>query len=267
MQTSLKYSLEELSFDTLFDGKVVLYQPKKGYRFSVDAPLLTWFASPDKTISRCADLGCGCGVIGISLLAAQKAHRVVGVEIQPKLASLSLCNAEKNKVAQQFKVVTGSATHPHKLLIEKQFELVVSNPPFWPTDTGRLPPDEERRIARHEISITLNELVQTAQNLLHPKRGRFCIAFPAMRLEILMRAIASTGLNATRALFVHPRPDSSAELVLLEARWGRAGQLKIAPPLHLRNPDGSSSEAAKEILSGRFCPSLQTMQDVRTATK
>jgi tRNA1Val (adenine37-N6)-methyltransferase len=268
MKNGSKYSTEELSFDTLFDGRVVLYQPRKGYRFSVDSPLLTWFSGDDRRCAdRCADLGSGCGIIGISLLVAQMARHVVGVEIQPRLADLSIKNARANAVESQLQVLNANITALQHALPSKQFDLVVSNPPFWPVDTGRLPPDEERRIARHEISITLAELVQAAQRLLHPRRGRFCIAFPAIRLEILLSAIAEAHLHTTRIVFVHPTPDSSAELVLLEARSGRAGQLKIAPPLYLKNSDNSNSQIASEILSGAFCDSLRTLADVRTASR
>ncbi|MBN2340793.1 MAG: methyltransferase [Deltaproteobacteria bacterium] len=267
MNNTQKYSSEELTPDTLFEGKVVLYQPKKGYRFSVDAPLLTWFSCVEKPIQYCADLGCGCGVIGISLLVAQQVKNVVAIEIQPKLAALSEYNAIANGVATQFTSIHASVTAPHAQLPEKKFELVVSNPPFWPSDNGRLPPDEERRIARHEISITVDEVVQSAKRLLHPKKGRFCIAFPAMRLETLLKSISNAGLNATRAVFIHPHINSIAELVLLEARCGRSGQLKIAPPLYLKDAQGNNSADATEILSGRFCPPLQRIEDIRTATR
>ena len=268
MKNGAKYSIEELSFDTLFNGRVVLYQPRKGYRFSVDSPLLTWFSGDDnRCADQCADLGSGCGVIGISLLVARMARQVVGVEIQPQLADLSEKNARANAVEDQLNVLNADITDLQCFLPSKQFDLVVSNPPFWPVDTGRLPPDEERRIARHEISITLTALIRAAKRLLHPKRGRFCIAFPAIRLEMLFSAIAEAHLHTTRVVFVHPNPESPAELVLLEARSGRAGQLKIAPPLYLKNSDNSNSEIANDILSGTFCDSLRTLEDLRAVSR
>ena len=107
MKQGAKYSRDELSLDALYDGRIVLFQPKKGYRFSVDSPLLTWFCGTDKIVESCADLGCGCGVIGISLLVAQKVRNVVGVEIQPRLASLSIENAAANGIDDRIEVVTG----------------------------------------------------------------------------------------------------------------------------------------------------------------
>lgn len=267
MQNSLKYSTNELSFDTFFEGKVTLYQPKKGYRFSVDAPILTWFACNDKIAQNCADLGCGCGVIGISLLVAQQVKHVVGVEIQPKLADLSVANAKANDVQTQIDIVNTDIQKPHPQLPDKQFDLIVSNPPFWPSDAGRLPPDEERRIARHEIAMTLSKLISTAKRLLHPKKGRLCIAFPALRLEVLFATISQSGLHATKAVFVHPHHDSPAELVLLEIRWGRAGQLKVMPPLHLCDRSGNPTRAAQNIFSGDFSSSLKTKQDARVAVR
>ena len=263
MKQGAKYSPDELTSDTLFDGRIMLYQPKKGYRFSVDSPLLTWFSCTDKVAQKCADLGCGCGVIGISLLVAEKVSHVIGVEVQPRMADLSMHNAIANSIQNRIDIIVGDLQDKHAMLPSKEFDLVVSNPPFWPSTSGRLPPDEERRIARHETLITLSGLVTKAKQLLHPKRGRFCIAFPAKRIETLFSELSDAALNVSRITFVHPNPDAPAELVLLEARTGRAGQLKISPPLYLKHRDNHDSQLCTEILSGAFCPALRQRDDMR----
>src|SRR5947208_13981570 len=48
--------------DALFDGKLRLYQSRSGFRFSLDAVLLAYFATPLRVVY-ISDLGNGNGVI------------------------------------------------------------------------------------------------------------------------------------------------------------------------------------------------------------
>jgi len=245
---------DELSDDSLFRGRVLLHQPLRGYRFSVDAPLLVWFACPEKPVASCADLGAGCGVLGISLLVARRANRVVAVELQSRLARLAQRNAAVNNVGDRYSMIEGDILAGPDIPADGQFELVVSNPPFWPADNGRPSPDLERQIARHETHVTLHAIADTARRLLHPTRGRFCIAYPARRLEHLLMSMSRAELNTTRILFVHPRADTPAELVLLECRRNRNGHLRVEPPLVLKDGRNRDTEQAEFILAGGFAP-------------
>jgi tRNA1Val (adenine37-N6)-methyltransferase len=95
--------------DSVFDGRLVIRQPRAGYRFSVDAPLLVWFsctrgAAPARIA---ADLGAGCGIVALGLLAAGQARRAVAVEVQDRLASLCAGNAAANGLSSRLEVVHG----------------------------------------------------------------------------------------------------------------------------------------------------------------
>jgi len=250
--------------DALFEGRLLLRQPRRGYRFAVDAALLVWFAHSERPAPKCVDLGAGCGVVGLGLLAAGAVAELVAVEIQPRLADLCERNAESNDLAERVSVVRGDALAGDERLPPGGFELVVANPPFWRADAGVLPDDEERRVAGHEVSLTLEGWISRGAELLSQRRGRLCAVFPARRADELITAAARAGLSPTRMLMVHPRADDPAELVLLEARPGPPGRLAVPPPLVLRGPDDRDTAAAAEILSGRFSKRLRSRGDRRT---
>jgi tRNA1Val (adenine37-N6)-methyltransferase len=258
-------SLSGETADALFDGRLLLRQPRTGYRFSADAPLLVWFACR-KAAHRArwaADLGAGCGVVGLGLLMADAAEQVVAVEIQERLATLCAENAAANGMADRLRVANADMRSLAPDLAGRRFDLVVTNPPFWPTDSGHLPDDDERRIACHEVNIDLGAWIGVAAELLERRRGRLCAVFPARRTAELLAGLAGGGLGATAILAVHPAPETDAELVLVEARHGAARPMAVEPPLFLRDRCNRDSDAARVVFSGAFSAPLAKRRDRR----
>jgi tRNA1Val (adenine37-N6)-methyltransferase len=98
--------MEPLTRDHFFNGKIVLNQPGSGYRFSIDAVILSHLVCPvpGETI---LDLGTGCGVIPIMLAFRHPEIRVIGVEIQPALSRLARQNVADNHLADRIRVIEG----------------------------------------------------------------------------------------------------------------------------------------------------------------
>jgi len=251
--------------DALFDGRLLLRQPRSGYRFSADAPLLVWFVcrKAPRRAQWAVDLGAGCGVVGLGLLMADAAEQVVAVETQARLAALCTENAVANGLADRFCVVNDDMRSLPPALARRRFDLVVTNPPFWPADSGNLPEDDERRIACHEVSIDIDGWIGVAAGLLERRRGRLCAVFPARRTAELLAGLARRGLGATTVLAVHPTPEAGAELVLVEARHGVTRPTAVEPPLFLRERCSRDSEAARAVFSGEFSAALAKRRDRR----
>ncbi len=262
MENHQKTSAESL--DTLYDGRLSVLQPKTGYRLSIDSLLLTYFLFNGKRAKRCTDLGTGCGVIGLGLLLSGHVDSVAGVELQPGLARLARRNAELNHLERRFTIVEGDVRECAEALGEGSFDLVVSNPPFWPEDAGRPPTDRERRVACHEIHGDIRQWCESAARLLNQKRGRFGVVYPARRLNDLFAALHAAHLYASRLQAVHPQSDRSAELVMVESRWGTRGQLLMDPSLVLKARDGTDTAISKTITSGRFSDALRAQKDMRS---
>ena len=60
----------EYTRDTFYRGRVVIFQERRGYRFSLDAPLLADFLPVCS--GPALEVGCGCGVV--ALLALHRAQ-------------------------------------------------------------------------------------------------------------------------------------------------------------------------------------------------
>ena len=78
--------LPDECIDQFMDGRLKLIQSREGYRFSIDAILLSEFVtiSPRDIV---IDMGTGCGVILMILLLTRKVGHAFGLEIQTELAT------------------------------------------------------------------------------------------------------------------------------------------------------------------------------------
>ena len=116
------------------------------------------------------DLGAGCGIVSL-ILACRFPHcSLVGVESQPALAALAERNVLLNGLTGRVEIMADEMQNLPQRFPRESFEVVVSNPPYRPLGSGRLNPEAERAIARHELHGSL-ELVAQSANYLLPTRG------------------------------------------------------------------------------------------------
>ncbi len=73
------------------------------------------------------DIGCGYGVIGISLAKAYPKLQIYMVDINPVAVKIAKYNARLNGVEERVKVLQGNVYEPVKGMI---FDMIISNPPI-----------------------------------------------------------------------------------------------------------------------------------------
>jgi tRNA1Val (adenine37-N6)-methyltransferase len=219
------------TLDTLLNGSLQILQRKKGYRFSVDAALLSQFIRIRKD-EKVIDLGTGCGVLPLLLSQTTKAHSFVGVEIQKGLAELARKNVVLNHLDHRISILHKDLRKLREFFLPGSFHVVLSNPPYRKYRTGRVNPSVEKAIARHEIKGTLEDSISIASYLLPPK-GRCYLIFPALRTVDLLVTLRSKKLEPKRLQFVYPRIEEDAKFILVESLKASGVELKIMEPLIL----------------------------------
>lgn len=224
------------TLDTFFNGSLQILQKKRGYRFSVDAVLLSQFCRIRKS-EKVIDLGTGCGVLPLLLSHTTKAHSFVGVEIQKELAELGKKNVILNHLEDRVLILQRDFRELKDAFPPESFDVVLSNPPYRKYRTGRVNPAMEKAIARHEIKGTLEDLLSIASYLLPPK-GRCYLIFPALRTVDLLVVLRSQRLEPKRLQFIHPRLEEDAKFILSESIKDSGVELRVMDPLILQG-DGS----------------------------
>lgn len=200
------------------------------------------------THERVLELGAGCGVISIVLASIYRPREVVAIEIQPELAEMIARNAALNDLAPVRMICADLRQSKIAGLEPASFDLVVANPPYRATSTGRENPDHGRRLARGESSATLADFVAAARR--YARQGaRVAFVFTARRSAELISTMRAKKLEPKRIRFVHPRIGMPASVVMIEARVGGGIEAAIEAPLILYDRPGIYTSEARAILS------------------
>jgi tRNA1Val (adenine37-N6)-methyltransferase len=233
---------DEITHDTLLRGRVKLFQPRRGFRSSLDPVLLAGFVAPP--FGHFLDIGCASGALSFLLLAKDSAARGGGVEIQPRLAALAGQGAEANGFADRFRVVTEDV-RAQGAVAAQAFDLVATNPPFRPVGEGVPSPLSEKAWANHEVTLALREWLDVSAAALHPD-GRLATIFPFDRLEELRRELHAHGFAIKREREVVPREGEAPNRILVEAAHS-AVQARLEPALVVHAGQGYSAEVRRML--------------------
>jgi tRNA1Val (adenine37-N6)-methyltransferase len=237
--------MEQVTRDRL--GGLCFTQPKEGYRFSIDSVLLADFIKARK--GPVADLGAGCGVLGVLLWQKGLAGPYTGVELDELAARCCQENYHSHQVPGR--VLNQDLTLAHAELKPGHYSLVVSNPPFTRAGGGKAPSQSARARARHELALDTPALCQAAARLL-PKGGCFTLCFPPSRLCGMLKELGGSGLEPKRMRLVHGRKQKPASLVLLETRRGGNEGLVVEPPLYVYG-QGQNYTSETASIYDRLC--------------
>ncbi len=237
--------MPELTHDTFLNGRLKIRQPKSGYRFSIDSVILANLAEI-KPGERILDIGTGCGIISLMLAYRHPDITLLGVEIQPDLADIAARNISENNLGHRITIFCRDSRTITPDLTAGCVDAVICNPPHFEADSGRVNTDMRVAIARHEIKMTIDDLVLAADRMLTPN-GRLIVIYPAWRMPDIIIRMRWVGIEPKRAMMIHSKPGENAIRVMLEgARGGRKG-LIVAPPFHIYDDSGRYSDATRNM--------------------
>jgi len=241
--------------DHPFRGRVTVYQPAKGFRYSVDAFILIDFASHPISNSEplsidAAEFGSGTGIVAMGLALYDSVGHITGLEITEELAQMGRRGVVASGLSEKVTLLTGDYKNPTASGLKPDFyDLVVSNPPYRPVGKGRVSPDMSRAVARHEIAANLEDLVRAAARILK-SNGSFCVIYVPERLPELFEKLKQYRLEPRRMRFVHPDRETPARMVLVEAKKSSAKGLEISPPLYVQDEKGNYTEEMGKAFEG-----------------
>lgn len=231
----------------LLNKDMKIIQRVDHFAFSLDSLLVSEFASITKYTNKIVDLGTGNGVIPLFLSKKTKAQ-ITGIEIQEISSDLAKRNVQLNNLENQISIINDDMKNWRKYFRNNSVDMVISNPPFFKFDGNEKQLNDltQLTLARHEISITLEEIIQTASNLLKDK-GHFALVHRVDRFMDIIENMKKYDIEPKKIQFCHTKINKEGKILLVEGiKYGKPG-LRILPPLIAHDDDGQYSAEVLEM--------------------
>ena len=145
---------------------------------------------------RVLDVGTGSGVIALMVAQRNAVAQIDAVDIDAQAVAVSRENFAQSPWADRLVAVSADF---NAYIPKIRYDLIVSNPPYF--DNGVLPAQSARAVARHSLSLSLDDLITHSAGMLAPG-GRLALIAPASRSEDVERIGASAGLHVRRVMRV-----------------------------------------------------------------
>ncbi len=231
--------------------RIKIIQRDDMLRFSLDSMLLADFVDTSKTkeTDLVVDLGTGNAPIPLFLSLKTRA-KIFGVDIQSDVCALARKSVELNNLENQITIINDNIKDIYKKIGANKFEIVVSNPPYFKyKDTSRINKNDYLTIARHEVLITLADIVSEAKKLL-VDGGSFYMVHRVERLVDIISTLQDEKFGIKNIRFIYSKEnEENALLVLIHARKNKASDVKIVKPLYVYDSNGEYTKEVKNIFN------------------
>lgn len=241
---NVKINIDEGIDDLQLKG-LKLIQKQQGFRFGVDAVLLSDFANI-KNKHRVVDLCTGTGIIPFLAYGKYNPKEVIGLEIQDDMVEMANRSSELNDITDIVKFVHGDLKD--KKLIDSlgKFDVVTVNPPYKLNNAGIVNPNDKLAIARHEVMCRLEDVIIASRRLLKDN-GRMFIVHRPERLADIFGLMRKYKIEPKRVRMVQPNTKKAPNIVLVEGQRDGGAFLKWEETLYVYDDNGNYSEEIDRI--------------------
>lgn len=240
----IKINIDESVDDLQLKG-LKLIQKQQGFRFGVDAVLLSYFANI-KNKHRVIDLCTGTGIVPFLAYGKYAPKEVIGIEIQEDMVEMANRSSLLNNTTDVVKFVHGDLKDKELLDSLGKFDVLTVNPPYKLNNAGIINPNDKLAIARHEVMCTLEDVIIAARRLLKDN-GRMFIVHRPERLADIFGLMRKYKIEPKRVRMVQPNTKKAPNIVLVEGQRDGGAFLKWEETLYVYDDNGNYSEEIDRI--------------------
>lgn len=110
------------------------------------------------------------------------------------------------------------------------YDIVTVNPPYTKKGSGLLNLSDKKIIARHEISITFDDICKVASLILKSNK-KFCFIHKSSRFTELVSTLKKNSFALKKVAFIYPYIDKESNLFIGEAVKNAKDGVKILEPI------------------------------------
>lgn len=245
MEIKFEYIREDEAVDDLQLKGLHLIQKKDGFKFGIDAVLLSDFACIKKR-HRVIDLCTGTGIIPFLIYGKYEPQSVYGLEIQEDMVEMAKRSAKLNSLEEKVIFLNEDLKNIELLKKLEKFDVVTVNPPYKLNNAGIINPNDKLAIARHEILCNLEDVISASRILLKDNGRLFMIHRPE-RLADIFTLMRKYKIEPKRVRMIHPKMGKAPNIVLVEGQRDGGAYLKWEAPLYVYDDNGKYTKEIDSI--------------------
>lgn len=207
------------------DEKFKIIQKVGGYKYGEDTILLfkLFQASLNKKNIKLLDIGTGNGILPILLSDNEFLSELVGIDIQKENIDRANKALQLNKIEKNIQFECMDIREYKK---SNYFDVIISNPPYMDDNGKKINENEHKAISRHEIKLSLNELISNAKRLLKPI-GLLYFIHRTHRLVEIIKALDENNFSIKKIIFIYSSQNNKSTMMFVEAVKGKKIKLEI----------------------------------------
>lgn len=213
-----------------------IIQDKSLYTFSSDSVILANFINLKKN-DKALEIGAGSGVISILLSAKTNFQKIVAYEAQDEMFDLLKDNIALNHLEDKIEILHDKVQNFQKHFAKHSFDVAFSNPPYMKTTQ---PLENVRQKARHDQMLPIDELCQSAKDILKDK-GKFFVVYTSERSCELIACLQKYNL-IPKTIFFTENGKGRVVLIVIEAVKNGGNGVKVLPNLVTNDLNGDYLE-------------------------
>ena len=218
------------------------------FKFSLEAVLLPNFVTINLRYKNILDLCTGNAPIPL-ILSTRTSALITGVEIQEDIYKLAINTVKINGLEKRIKIINDDLINLKNIYSGDNFDLITVNPPYFKNDKLSLKSkDDHKKIARHEVNTTLEDIIKVSIYLLK-NGGRFAMVHRTERFFEIIKILEKNNLIPKRIQFVFPKMNKKSNLFMIECIKNGKEEIVFENPLYIHNLDGTYTDEVKKIFN------------------
>lgn len=205
--------LDDLEFNDMF-----IISNKDKYCFTSDSVMLANLIKCNAK-STLVDLCCGGGIIGLLVTAKTTCKKVIGVEIQPDMADMATRSVKMNGLDDRMEILCHDVKNITQIIPSGSVDIVACNPPYYKVGDGAIRLNTSIAMARHEIALTLEELVENVSKILK-FGGMFYLIHKAERLAEVIACLVKYNLTPKKLYNILTGDNNLADTFVIVCKLG-----------------------------------------------
>ena len=238
-----------LELDDLQINNYKIYQDRDAFCFGIDSVLLAnFFLNNINTINeniKVCDLCSGNLIIPLIIYAKRKKYNLSYIQIssfeidkeQTEISKKSIDYNKKNDNDIDKNIIIYNDDIKNIFLdkekyknIYNTFDSITVNPPYIKVDSGVSHVNNKINIAKHEIFVSLEDIVKVSSLILKSNKKLFMV-HRTERLVEINNILENYGFKIKYLKFIHPSINKPSNLVLIMAVKGAKDGIKVSNPL------------------------------------